>query len=67
MLLQMESAHHPGCLYDVLCTCDFPFIIGLQYSFQNDRFLFLLLDLAEAGDLKQKMKANKGTYSYLFI
>eukprot|EP00948_MAST-09A_sp_MAST-9A-sp1_P002632 g2632.t1 len=45
---------------DVLCTCDFPFIIGLQYAFQNDRYLFLLLDLAEAGDLKQLMKANRG-------
>lgn len=45
---------------DILMCCDFPFIVGLQYAFQTDRFCFLLLDLAEAGDLKGLVKANRG-------
>ncbi len=29
-----------------------PFIINLQYAFQDDRHLFFVIDLAEGGDLR---------------
>ena len=45
---------------DILMCCDFPFIIGLRYAFQDKTHCFLMLDLAEAGDLKKLIRANSG-------
>lgn len=36
----------------ILEACDHPFIINLQFAFQDDEHMFMLLDLATGGDLR---------------
>ena len=36
----------------ILEKCKHPFIINLQFAFQDDNFMFMVLDLALGGDLR---------------
>jgi serine/threonine kinase 32 len=44
----------------VLQMLNHPYIIGLKYAFQDDDNLFMVLDLAEGGDLRCHLDRLKG-------
>jgi serine/threonine protein kinase len=42
----------------ILERCDHPFIINLQFAFQDDEHMFMVLDLAIGGDLRFHLVRN---------
>ena len=44
----------------VLQALSHPYIVNLKYAFQDDENLFMVLDLAEGGDLRCHLERNKG-------
>jgi serine/threonine kinase 32 len=44
----------------VLQMLNHPYVIGLKYAFQDDENLFMVLDLAEGGDLRCHLDRLKG-------
>lgn len=43
----------------VLQSLSHPYIINLRYAFQDDDNLFMVLDIAEGGDLRCHLDRNK--------
>ncbi|GMH65357.1 hypothetical protein TL16_g04179, partial [Triparma laevis f. inornata] len=41
----------------VFASCHHPFIVNMEYSFQTDCHVFIVLDLVTGGDLHQARKA----------
>lgn len=44
----------------VLQSLKHPYVVNLQYAFQDDDNLFMVLDLAEGGDLRCHLDRMKG-------
>ena len=44
----------------ILQQINHPFILNLRYSFQDEEYLFFVLDLAMGMDLKQNLRSAKG-------
>ncbi len=45
----------------VLARMRSPFVLGLKYSFHNEKNLYLIFDMCSGGDLKFHLKAGLGT------
>jgi len=43
----------------VFASCQHPFIVSMEYSFQTDGLVFIVLDLVTGGDLHQARKGEK--------
>ena len=44
----------------ILAILDSPFIVNCHYAFQDDSYLYLVLDLAMGGDMKYNIKNSSG-------
>jgi serine/threonine protein kinase len=44
---------------DVLSLIRHPFIVRLHFAFQNEAYLFLVMDYCEGGDLGKILEKNK--------
>ena len=44
---------------ELLSRLKHPFIVNLHYAFQDEKFLYMVTDLMEGGDLRHHMKTKK--------
>ena len=56
-----KSIHHILQERKILESLDHSYICGLRFSFQDDQFMYMILDYKEGGDLRANIKARKWT------
>lgn len=49
----------------VFASCQHPFIVSMEYSFQTEGLVFIVLDLVTGGDLHQARKVRRVRYKMI--
>ena len=59
VLIEYKQVQNTKLEKDILFSCDHPFLVGMEYLFQNDTRLYFVMPFIKGGELYKIFKAHK--------